>query len=102
MRLFLRKSKAVDYSKFFGDVLLTPKQLLIEKCKKKAISFYVDNASETSAGLYAEFRGVASEAELEKRLNANAAVYQAMLANKIAITAFVFSLIALLKSFYSP
>lgn len=98
---FLRKSKDVDFSKFFGSIQFTPKQLLLEKCKKNGVSVYVDDASETSTGFYAKFRGVASEAELEKRLNAKLAVRQAMLANKIKILVLVFSLVALVKSFYS-
>jgi hypothetical protein len=98
---FLRKSKDVDFSKFFGSIQSTPKQLLLEECKKNGVSVYVDEASETSTGFYAKFRVVASEAELEKRLNVELAVCQARLANRIAIFALVFSLVALVKSFYS-
>lgn len=71
----------------------------MQKC---GVSVYVDDASETSAGIYAELRGVASEAELERRLNAKAAVVQATHANRIAMLALVVALAALVKSFFYP
>jgi len=98
---FSRNAEVLDYSKFFGEIQPTSKQLLIEKCKKAGVSVHVDDATETSTGICAEFRGVASEAELERRLNARTAVYRAMLSNRIAVLALVASLGALAKSVYS-
>ena len=66
---FRKKKKEQDWSKWLGKVQLTKKQRLIEFCEKKGISIYLDDSSETSAGVYANFRGVVSETELEKRVN---------------------------------
>ncbi|MDX1913978.1 MAG: hypothetical protein SFU55_00210 [Methylophilus sp.] len=95
-----RNTKSEDFSNFLGDAKLTKKQFLIEQCKKNNVSIYIDDTSETSAGVYAELRGVASEAELENRLNSKTALSQAKFANIIAILAFIISVFALLKSFY--
>lgn len=99
---FLRKEQTQDYSKFFGDVPLTPKQRLIRKCERAGVSIYVDDPSETSGGSYAIFRGVASEAELERRLNARAAVDHATRANVMSALAFIVAVAAFVKSFFSP
>lgn len=71
----------------------------MEECKKNDVSIYIDNPSEQSSGIYAELRGVVSEAELERRLNAKKAVNQSKRANVISAIAFIVSLVALLKSF---
>lgn len=99
---FLRKERTQDYSKLFGDVPLSPKQRLMKKCDRAGVSIYVDDASETSGGSYAMFRGVASEAELDRRLNARAAVDHATRANDIATLAFIVAVAAFVKSFFSP
>ena len=70
-------TKSEDFSNFFGDVKLTKKEYLIEQCKKNNVSIHIDDASETSTGVYAELRGVASEAELENRLNSKTALSKA-------------------------
>jgi uncharacterized membrane protein len=72
---------------------------MLDECNKKDVSIYIDNPSEQSAGIYAEFRGVASEAELERRLNAKKAVIQSSRANIISIIALIVSVAALVKSF---
>lgn len=90
-------TESEDFSKFFGDKAPTKKELLITQCKKKNVSIYIDDVSEASVGIYAELRGVASEAELQNRLNTKNALTQAKLANMIAIFAFVVSVIALIK-----
>lgn len=71
----------------------------MEECQKNDVSIYVDNPSEPSSGIYAELRGVASEAELERRLNAKKAVSQSSRANVIAAIALIVSFVALAKSF---
>lgn len=88
-----------DFSKYFGETPKTRKQQLLEECKKNDVSIYIDNPSEQSSGIYAELRGVVSEAELERRLNAKKAVNQSKRANVISAIAFIVSLVALLKSF---
>ena len=98
-RLFARKQKDQDFSKYLGEVPQTRKQRLLEECKKNDVSIYIDNSSEQSSGIYAEFRGVVSEAELELRLNAKKAVSQSSRANIIAAFALIVSVLALVKSF---
>jgi len=102
-RLFRPKPKDEDFSAFLGDVQIpAKKQVVLEECKKHNVSPYVDDASETSSGVYAQLRGVASEAELERRLDAKKALGLASRANTIAILAFLVSVAAFVKSFLWP
>ena len=98
-RLFSRKQNGQDFSKYLGEVPLTRKKRLLEECRKNDVSIYIDNSSEESSGIYAEFRGVVSEAELERRLNSKKAVSQSSRANFIAAIALIVSVVALVKSF---
>lgn len=99
-RLFQRPSKNGDFSSFFGDVDNTSnKSRLLRECEKRGVSPYIDDPSETSSGVYAQLRGVASEAELERRLNAVRALGAARYANAIAILALLVSIAAFIKSF---
>lgn len=98
-RFFTRKQDDQDFSKYFCEVPQTRKKRLLEECKKNDVSIYIDNSSETSSSIYAEFRGVVSEAELERRLNAKKAVHQSSRANFIAALALIVSVVALTKSF---
>lgn len=98
-RLFARKQNDQDFSKYLGEVPQTRKQRLLEECGKNDVSIYIDNSSEQSSGIYAELRGVVSEAELERRLNAKKAVSQSSRANFIAAIALIVSVVALVKSF---
>jgi hypothetical protein len=98
-RLFSRKQSDQDWSKYFGEIPQTRKQRLLEECKRHDVSIHIDNPSEQSSGIYADFRGVASEAELEQRLNAKKAVGQSNRANIIATIALIVSVVALVKSF---
>ena len=83
-----RRSDAQDFSSYSkGEP--SRKRLLIERCNKLGVGIYVDDSSENSSGVYSEFRGVASEAELERRLNARRSV-------AIAGRASIVSLLALL------
>lgn len=63
------------------------------------MSIHIDDASETSSGVYAQFRGIASEAELERRLNAKKALKRASWPNAIAILALLVAVAAFIKSF---
>ena len=87
-----------DFSTFVPTALLTCKQQLIEECQKQDISIYIDDTSEQSV----IFRCVASEAELERRLNAKNAITLSKAANeiskganKIAFAAFIAATISL-------
>ena len=62
---------------------------------------YIDDSSENSVGVYAELRGVASEAELEKRLNAKRGLSLARRASVISIAALLVSLTALAISYFA-
>jgi len=93
---FHRKLKEQDWFKFIGELPpQTRKQKLIEECKQQDVSIHLDDPAETSSGIYAELRGVASEAELERRLIAKVAIKQSSRANWIAGFAIVISLISL-------
>ena len=98
-KLFARKQDDQDFSSYLGEVPQTRKQRLLEDCRKNDVSIYIDNPSEQSSGIYAELRGVVSEAELEQRLNAKKAVGQSNRANVIAAIALIVSVVALVKSF---
>ncbi|MEQ1838241.1 MAG: hypothetical protein ABL858_07905 [Candidatus Nitrotoga sp.] len=81
-----------DFSSFLPDT--PPKQQLIEECQKLGVSIYIDDPSEQSAGVYANQRAVASEAELERRLNAKKAIMNAEKATKLSKWAIFISLLA--------
>jgi len=97
-RLFVRNKNGQDLLKYFGERPQTRKQRLLEDCKKNDISIYIDNPSEQSSGIYAGFRGIVSEAELEQRLNAKKTVDQSNRANVIAVIVLVVSVVTLVKS----
>lgn len=103
MSLFHCKSKGQNWTKFLGDSSLqSKKQRLIEECKRRDVSIYLDDSGEISSGVYAELRGVASESELEHRLIAKIAAEESSRANWIAGLAFLVSLISLAVSLYKP
>ena len=96
---FRRKYGATDWDKFLGAAPSeTRKQRLIRECKKLDISIHLDDASETSSGVHAELRGVASEAELERRLLIKTSVSKAEKSNIIAICALVVSVTSLIAT----
>lgn len=87
-----------DFSTFALAVPLTRKQLLIEECKKQDVSIYIDDQSEQSAGIYANLRAVASQAELERRLNTRKAIALSERANTLSKRANIIALLALIVS----
>lgn len=91
--------KGSDFSSFLPAVPLTREQCLIEECKKQGVSIYIDDTSEQSAGAYAIFRGVASQVELERRLNAKKQITHSMYANVIEFFLLIVTTITLAKSF---
>ena len=95
-----KKNDSEDFSNYCNDSIKSKKELLIDKCRTKDVSIYIDDESETSSGIYAEFRAVASEAELERRLSANCAVSIAYRSNIISIAALVVAVISLAMSFF--
>jgi hypothetical protein len=101
--LFTKKNKQQDWEKFFGDSLPpeTRKQRLIDECKRLDVSIYVDDVSEASSGIYAELRGVVSEAELERRLVAKLTARHSRHANFIAIVALVVSIGSLIVAIFA-
>jgi hypothetical protein len=60
---------------------------------------YRDEESENSNGVYSELRAIASEAELERRVNAKKAMISAKHSTYIAIIALVMSFVSLVASF---
>lgn len=100
-RLFARRQSDQDFSTYLGEGELpqTRKQRLLDDCKNNDVSIYIDNPSEQTSGIYAELRGVVSEAELEQRLNAKKAVGQSNRANVIAAIALFVSVVALVNVF---
>ena len=99
MKQNLRKE---DFSSFLGAVQApSNKERMLRECEKLGVVPYIDDPSESSSGVYAQLRGVASEAELERRLNAARASKLARLANIIATLALIVSVVALVKSFAS-
>lgn len=86
------RKKNQDWTKFFGSVEETRKERLIRQCNSHDVSIYIDDQSEESKGTYAALRGVASEAELERRLNAKKAISQSRYSNYIAFIALLISI----------
>ena len=97
---FPRPAITNEHSILLACITPTHKQQLIQQCKEENVSIFIDNPTEASSGIYAELRGVASEAELERRLHTKRVALQASRANSIATLAFLVSLVALAKSFF--
>ena len=103
--IFKRMQKSADkddFSNFLPKEASTKKQKLIRDCKKYSISIFVDDTSESSSGIYAQMRAVASEAELERRLLAKMAVRKSVHANLISILALAVSVASFAKSIWWP
>lgn len=98
-----RKEKQQDLATFLGDSThpKAQKQRLIEKCKILGVSIYIEDASEASSGTFSELRGVASEAELDRRLTAKMSVCYSKKANIIAIAALVVSVVSVVVAIYA-
>lgn len=97
-RLFKNKPDHENFVAFFGDAPIpTKKKALLEQCLRYDVSPYIDDVSEASSGIFAQLRGVASEAELERRLNAKKALGVASRANIFALLAFIASVATLVK-----
>lgn len=97
-----RNLKEEDFSSFLGSAQApSNKERLLHECKKLGVAPYIDDPSESSSGVYAQLRGVASEAELERRINAARASKLARYANIIAVLALLVSVVALVKPFTS-
>lgn len=95
----MRKQHDQDFSKDLDESRLSHKDRLIQSCQNRKISIYVDDAVEASSGAYAGLRGVASEAELERRLTASKALGHARWANVVAVISLIVSVIAFIKTF---
>ncbi|SRR5260221_11160642 len=68
MKFWQRNAHQQDWTRYFDKPQRSRKKNLIETANKKDVSIYIDDSSETSDGIYSNFRAVVSEAELEKRL----------------------------------
>ncbi len=66
---FRNRTDPQDFSAFVKDEPSSQKRLLIAECKRRGVSIFIDNPNESSSGVYASTRGVASEAELQNRLH---------------------------------
>lgn len=101
-RFLSTRLQDTDFSTFVPAVPLTHKQQLIEECQKQDVSIYIDGPFERST----IFRSVASEAELERRLNTRKAIALSErahtlsgCANIIELLAFIVSAIPFVKRF---
>ena len=93
---FQRKTDSEDFSSYLSEDLSSSKSALITKCQRQGVSIFVNDTAETSVGVYANLRGVASEAELHSRLQHAMAVRTAVRANIIAWSALLVSLASLI------
>ena len=99
---FSRTSEQEDFSEYFKAAETTRKQQLIAECQRRGVTIYVDDPAESSSGIYAKLRAVASEAELERRLQARRAIASARCANIVAGIALLVALAGLAKSIFWP
>ncbi|WP_126760551.1 hypothetical protein [Pseudidiomarina salinarum] len=94
------KSNDVNWNELFKNFEPeSRKQRLIRECKKYDVTPYIDDPSENASGNNV-MRGVASEAEIERRLSAKKAVLGASRANIIALLAFFVASFSLGISLY--
>lgn len=94
-RLFKVANTDSDFSTFVPATPLTRKQRLINECERRDVSIYIDDLSEQSA----IFRSIASEAELERRLNTKKTLLLSKRANVIALLFLITSTFALFMPF---
>jgi hypothetical protein len=97
LKLFRKKKEGTDWSKHFGDEPVSRKQRLIDECNKQDVTIYKDESSENTDSI---MRPVASEAELERRLNSKNTMSQAKRANIISAIALFVALISIVISIY--
>lgn len=90
-----------DWSGYPKDAERSRKQRLISECMRRDVSIHVDESDESSEGVYAILRAVASEAELERRLRVARAESMASRANLVAWLALAVSIIGVLASLLS-
>jgi hypothetical protein len=100
-RIFFGKDQDQDWSKYLNLPKQTRKQWLLDACRSNNVSIYIDDENEQSSGIYAELRGVASEAELEKRLYSKLAITNSGNANKISVISCGIAVISLIISIAS-
>ena len=81
---FSNRHDPQDFSAYLKDDPSSKKQKLIAECGRLGVSVFIDDPNETSSGVYADMRAVASEAELQSRLNQAVASRTANRANVIA------------------
>ena len=79
-----RRSDPEDFSHYLPQGPESLKERLVAECQRRGISVYVSDSSETSSGVYANLRAVASEAELQSRLMQAITTETASKANRIA------------------
>ncbi|MBT11027.1 MAG: hypothetical protein CMI02_03215 [Oceanospirillaceae bacterium] len=95
-----KKNTDVDWSEFLkSSEPESRKQRLVRECRKYDVTPYVDDPCENASGNNV-MRGVASEAEIERRLAAKKAMFSANRANIIAFLAFLLALFSLGVSLY--
>ena len=97
---FKKKNTDMDWSELLkNSEPESRKQRLIRECHEHDVTPYVDDPGENASGNNL-MRGVASEAEIERRLVAKKAVSSANRANVIALLAFFTALFSLSVSLY--
>ena len=89
-----------DFSDYLGDEKLSRKNRLLSECEKLDVSIHIDDAAEASSGVYSGLRAVASEAELEKRLNAKKSLRFAWRSQVVSFVALAVSIAAFIKSYW--
>ncbi|MDV6315924.1 hypothetical protein [Idiomarina sp. HP20-50] len=100
MWLFKKKNTDVDWNEFFkNSEPESRKQRLIRECQKCNVTPYVDELGEDASGNNI-MRGVASEAEIERRLATKKVTSSSKRANLIALLAFLTALFSLGVTFY--
>ena len=93
---FSKGTDQEDFSAYLKDTATSKKKELIAECQRRGVSIFVDDQSESSTGIYAQVRAVASEAELERRLLSVKALGSAQRANVIAWLAMAVAVVGLL------
>ena len=94
--LFWRKYDPQDFSSYLPQGPESVKEKLIAECQRRGVPIYVLDPTETSSGVYASLRAVASESELQGRLLQTIAAQTAFKANRIAWLALLVGLAGLL------
>ena len=97
MRLGLKAMKSKNFENFFPHREPSGKEKIIKKCESLGVCIYVEDVSEDASSNNI-MRGLASEAELQRRIDGYVASRNSTYALWVSLVACALSMLAFIKS----